>query len=84
MIQIESPQLVFPYSPARYLTVMTNQHSTHTVDDSQGGFHLTNVMLNGGMTLYVTNRATGVTPAGFTFGLLTLSIERINRHEQVE
>lgn len=81
LIQIRSEQLVFPYSPARFLTVMTNQHSTHTVDDSQGGFHLNNVTLNGGIHLYVVNQATGETPANFTFGLLTLSIERINRPE---
>jgi hypothetical protein len=63
---------------------MTNQHSTHTVDDSQGGFHLNNVILNGGVHLYVVDRATGVAPGGFTFGILTLSIERINRSEIVE
>ena len=84
IIQVRSDQLLFPYSPARFLTVMTNQHSTHTVDDSQGGFHLNNVILNGGVHLYVVDRATGVTPAGFTFGILTLSIERINRSEIVE
>jgi hypothetical protein len=84
IIQIQSEQLVFPYSPARYITVMTNQHSTHTVDDSQGGFHLNNVVLNGGIHLYVVDRATGQTPGNFTHGLLTLSIERINRREIVE
>lgn len=83
LIQVVSEQLVFPYSPARYLTVMTNQHSTHTVDDSQGGFHLNNVVLNGGVQLQVINQATGAQPGGFTFGLLTLSIERINRDEVV-
>lgn len=84
LIQVQSEQLVFPYSPARYLTIMTNQHSPHTVDDSQGGFHLNNVVLNGGIHLYVVNQATGLAPVGFTFGLLTLSIERINRREIVE
>lgn len=84
IIQVVSPQLVFPYSPARYLSVLTNQHSTHTVDDSQGGFHLNNVILNGGIELYVIDRATGQAPAGFSFGLLTLSIERINRTVEVE
>jgi hypothetical protein len=39
------------------------------------------VTLNGGIHLYVVNQATGETPANFTFGLLTLSIERINRPE---
>lgn len=84
LIQVISEQLVFPYSPARYLTVMTNQHSTHTVDDSQGGFHLNNVVINGGLQLQVINQATGAEPAGFTFGLLTLSIEEINRNKVVD
>ena len=84
LIQVRSDQLYFPYSPARYVTVMTNQHSTHTVDDSQGGFHLTNVIINGGIQLQVVNYATGAQPAGFTFGLLTLSIEQINRDVEVE
>lgn len=84
IIQVQSDQLIFPYSPARYLSVLTNQHSTHTVDDSQGGFHLNNVVLNGGIHLYVVDRATGQTPGGFSFGLLTLSIELINRKEIVE
>lgn len=80
LVQLVSNQLVFPYSPARYLTVMTNQHSTHTVDDSQGGFHLNNVVINGGIQLQVIDRATGAEPGNFTFGLLTLSIEEINRN----
>lgn len=84
IIQVRSDQLYFPYSPARYLTVMTNQHSTHTVDDSQGGFHLNNVVINGGIQLQVVNYATGAQPAGFTLGLLTLSIEQINRDVEVE
>lgn len=84
IIQVQSEQLIFPYSPARYLTVMTNQHSTHTVDDSRDGFHLNNVVLNGGIHLFVVDRATGLTPANFTFGLLTLSIEMINRKELIE
>ena len=84
IIQVQSDQLIFPYSPARFLSVLTNQHSTHTVDDSQGGFHLNNVVLNGGIHLYVIDRATGQTPGGFTFGLLTLSIEMINRKELIE
>lgn len=84
LIQVQSDQLLFPYSPARFLTVMTNQHSTHTVDDSQGGFHLNNVVINGGIQLNVIDRATGAQPVGFTFGILTLSIELINRREIVE
>jgi len=84
LIQVVSEQLVFPYSPARYLTVMTNQHATHTVDDSQGGFHLNNVVLNGGLQLQVINQATGAQPGDFTFGLLTLSIEEINRNPRVD
>jgi hypothetical protein len=84
LIQVLSEQLVFPYSPARYLTVMTNQHSTHTVDDSQGGFHLNNVVINGGIQLQVINRATGAQPGGFTFALLTLSVEEINRNKPVD
>lgn len=84
LIQLVSDQLVFPYSPARYLTVMTNQHSTHTVDDSQGGFHVNNVVINGGIQLQVIDRATGAEPENFTFGLLTLSVEKINRTESVD
>lgn len=84
LIQVQSEQLVFPYSPARYLTVMTNQHSTHTVDDSEGGFHINNCILNGGIQINIIDRATGVEPDNFTFGLLTLSITEINHNIQVE
>jgi len=84
IIQVRSDQLYFPYSPARYLTIMTHQDSPHTVDDSQGGFHLNNVIINGGIQLQVVNYATGAQPVGFTFGLLTLSIEQINRDVEVE
>lgn len=85
IIQVVSEQLVFPYSPARYLTVLTNQHSTHTVDGSNdGSYHLRNVVLNGGITLNVINRATGAEPAGFTFGVLTLSIDEINRNQIID
>jgi hypothetical protein len=81
VIQVVSEQLVFPYSPARHFTVMTNQHSTHTTDGSNdGSYHLINVVLNGGLTLRVINQATGAEPGGFTFGLLTLSIDEINRN----
>ena len=81
VIQVVSEQLVFPYSPARHFTVMTNQHSTHTTDGSNdGSYHLINVVLNGGLTLNVINQATGAQPSGFTFGLLTLSIDEINRN----
>ena len=84
LIQVVSPQLVFPYSPARHITVMTNQHSTHVVDDSHGGYHLNNVILNGGVQLTVINQVTGAEPGGFTFGLLTLSIQGTNRELSVE
>lgn len=80
IIQIQSDMLYFPYSPAKYITFMGHERGRMNFDDSQGGFHLTNVDINSGILLNVIDTATGVAPANFIGLVLSLSIEEINRN----
>lgn len=78
MISIQSDALYFPYSPAKYITFVTGADATVALDQGHEEYHLKNCVINGGIRLYVVNRATGETPANFGFCLLSLSIEHLN------
>lgn len=80
IVQIQSDVLYFPYSPAKYLTVMGHSRGDITIDDSQGGFHLNNVTVNSGIHLNVIDVATGTTPTLFSAVILSLSVEEINQN----
>ena len=84
IVQIQSDVLYFPYSPAKYITFMAHPKADHTVDDSQGGFHLNNVNINSGIRLNVLDLVTGAEPVDFVGVVLTLSIEEINRTKVVD
>ena len=84
VIQIDSDALFFPYSPARYLTFLSAPHGSIAIDQGRHDYHLCNVELNGKIRLNVIDRATGLTPANFSFCILSLSIEAINRNLPVD
>jgi hypothetical protein len=78
LCSILSDQLVFPYSPARHFTFIVNAEATVSLDQGHEEYHLKNVPLNGGIQIYLIDRATGTTPANFGYALLSLSIEKLN------
>lgn len=80
VIKLVSDSLVFPYSSARYLTWLTNPHAEVAVDQGRTDYHLSNVIINGGIRLQVLDTDTEAEPAGFVACIVTLSIEEINRN----
>ena len=78
VIQIRSDLLLFPYSPARFLTIMSNPSGNMTIDASHNEYNLQNIVLQGQIRLAVVDNATGATPATFQHLLLTLQIEAMN------
>ena len=83
IIQIISDSLYFPYSPAKYITLLSNTSAT-VIDQGKSDYHLSNVALNSGIRLQVIDRATGVEPVNFVACVLNLSIEALNRNVEVE
>lgn len=80
VIQIRSDLLYFPYSPARYLTLINNPQASLNYDSSHNEYNLQNVVLQGQIRLAVVNNATGAEPANFQHCVLTLQIESINEN----
>lgn len=80
IVQIRSDLLLFPYSPARFLTIMTNPSGNTSYDSSHNEYSLQNIVLQGQLRLAVVDNATGATPATFQHCLLTLQIESINEN----
>ena len=80
LVQLRSDLLLFPYSPARYLTIMTQPTGNTTFDASHNEYNLQNVVLQGQIRLAVVDYATGAAPANFQHYLLTLQIESINEN----
>ena len=78
VIQIRSDLLLFPYSPARYLTIMSNPQENSTFDSSHNEYSLQNLVLQGQIRLAVVDYATGATPATFQHLVLSLQIESMN------
>ena len=79
VIQIVSDNLYFPYSPLRYLTLMSNVAAYASIDQSLHDYHLKNQRVNGQLQLEVIDKATGLEPVGFTNCLITLDIEQIDK-----
>jgi len=79
VIQIVSDNLYFPYSPLRYLTLMSNVAAYASIDQSLYEYHLKNQRVNGQLQLQVIDKATGAEPVGFTNCLITLDIEQIDK-----
>jgi hypothetical protein len=80
VVQVRSDLLLFPYSPARFLTIMTNSSGNITFDSSHNEYSLQNIVLQGQLRLAVVDNATGATPATFQHLLLTLQIESMNEN----
>lgn len=78
IIQVRSDSLYFPYSPARHLTIVSNNAGQMTFDNSRNEYHLKDVSLNSQVLLNVVDYATGTTPTNFQWCVLTLDIEKIN------
>lgn len=78
IIQIRSDLLLFPYSPARFLTIMSNSSGNLSYDSSHNEYSLQNIVLQGQLRLAVVDNGTGAQPATFQHLLLTLQIESMN------
>ena len=81
-IQIVSDNLYFPYSPCKYLTVLSNPAASLNFDNSRNEYHLKDQQFNGQLQLQVIDKATGVEPANFTYCLLTIEYEQIDKDFQ--
>ena len=79
LIQLVSDNLVFPYSPCRYLSLISNPVATLNYDVSYRDYSLYNTVLNGQLLLQVIDNATGVEPVNFTECLVSLDIEMIDK-----
>ena len=77
--QIQSDTLIFPYSPTRFFTFLTNSHGDITVDSGFQEYHINNCMVNNQMILRVVNPITGAAPVNFEYCLLTLQVEQMDR-----
>jgi hypothetical protein len=77
--QIQSDALIFPFSPLRFLTFLTNSHAEISIDGGFQEYHINNCKLNSAIILNVINPITGVQPVNFEYCLLTLQIEQVNR-----
>lgn len=78
VIQLRSDILYFPYSPLKYLTMISNPSGSLSYDTAFQEYNLQNVVLQGQIRLAVVDNATGSQPATFQWCLLTLQIEKIN------
>lgn len=80
VIQIRSDLLYFPYSPARYLTLVNNAQASLNFDQGFKEYNLQNIVLQGQIRLAVVDNATGAQPANFQHCVLTLQIESMNEN----
>jgi len=80
VVQIRSDLLLFPYSPARFLTMVSNPSGNMTIDASHNEYNLQNIVLQGQIRLAVVDNATGAQPATFQHLVLTLQIESMNEN----
>ena len=78
MIQLRSDLLLFPYSPARYLTIISNPQATMNYDQGFKEYNLQNIVLQGQIRLAVVDWATNAQPVTFQWMLVTLQIEFMN------
>ena len=78
VIQLRSDILYFPYSPLKYLTMISNPSGSLNYDNAYHEYNLQNVVLQGQIRLTVVDNATGAQPATFQWCLVSLQIEKIN------
>jgi hypothetical protein len=78
VIQLRSDILYFPYSPLKYLTMISNPSGTLNYDTAYQEYNLQNVVLQGQIRLAVIDNTTGLEPTTFQWCLVSLQIEHIN------
>jgi hypothetical protein len=78
VIQLNSDILYFPYSPMKYLTMVSNPSGTLNFDTAYQEYNLQNVVLQGQIGFNILDYATGLTPNTFQWCLVSLQIEKIN------
>lgn len=82
IVQIRSDVLIFPYSPAVYLTFMasagTHVQTNVNYDTGKNEYSINKCNLQGRIKLEVIDQETGLQPDHFGHCLLTLEIENIN------
>ena len=77
VIQLQSDLLYFPYSPQKYLTMISNAPTTLSFDQAFHEYNLQNVVLQGQLLLNVVSIFGGPLVAGWVC-LVTLQVEKIN------
>jgi len=77
VIQLQSDLLYFPYSPQKYLTMISNAPTTLSFDQAFHEYNLQNVVLQGQLLLNVVSVSGGALVAGWVC-LVTLQVEKIN------
>lgn len=82
VIKLNSDALYFPYSPARFLTWVTNNSGQMSFDNSRNEYHLQNVVLNSQIYLQVLDNATNAVPGGFQWCVVSLDIEKVDKEFQ--
>ena len=81
-IQVVSDNLYFPYSPLRYLTLISNPTAALNYDVSFKEYQLKDQVLNGQLLLQVVDKATGAEPDGFVSCLISLDVEQVDKEYQ--
>ena len=79
VISLESDSLIAPYSPLRYITMISNPQGTLNFDSNVREFNFQNVVINGQVLLNLVEYSTKASPPGTWHFLLTLEVEAINQ-----
>lgn len=83
IIQVRSDILQFPYSPAKWLTFLTNVQSNLNFDTAYQEYNLNNVVLQGQLGLNLVQSDGSALPAGAWNCLISLQIEKIGEEFSV-
>lgn len=83
VIKLQSDVLFFPYSPARFLTLITNPNGSLNVDQGYKEYNLYAV-IPGKININVLDNATGAQPGNFQFCVVSLELEQLNRDFDLE
>lgn len=78
IVQLQSDMLLLPYSPLRYITIMSNAQANFSIDNSTLGYHFKDVYVRGQILINVINYSTGAQPTGFTELILNLDVEEMD------
>lgn len=82
VVQLRSGILQFPYSPMKWLTLVSNPQATLNYDQGFQEYNINNCVLQGQLDLFVQDYATGEAPNGFQWCLVSLQIEKIGEDYQ--